>query len=132
RGAHHIYLPFQSAAFDLGRVVVGRRYKLIYNAIWQIPYEPVDFASTAMWKDLQQRNELGKLSPEFSKMYFSRTRPMYEVYDLEKDPSELDNLAGQKAIAAVEHELRAALIEWMVVERDFLPLPIATDPVGLR
>jgi CPA1 family monovalent cation:H+ antiporter len=35
-------------------------------------------------------------------------------------------------IAAIEQELRVALIEWMVMERDFLPLPIASDPVGLR
>lgn len=128
RGAHHIYLPTQSAAFDLGRCVVGRRHKLIYNAIWQIPYEPVDFASTAFWKDLRERNAAGKLSPELSRMYFSPTRPMFELYDLEKDPSEFDNLAGRREAAAIEQELRTALIEWMVLERDFLPLPIASDP----
>jgi len=132
RGAHHIYLPKHTGAFDLGRCVVGRRHKLIYNALWQIPYEPVDFASTDMWKDLQERNAAGRLSLELSRMYFSPTRPMYEVYDLANDPSELDNLAGREEIAAIEQELRAALIEWMVVERDYLPLPIAVDPPDLR
>ena len=29
--------------FDLGRVIVMDRYKLIYNVTWQLPYQPVDF-----------------------------------------------------------------------------------------
>ena len=132
RGAHHVYLPTQSAAFDLGRCAVGRRYKFIYNALWQIPYEPVDFASTAFWKELREMNAAGKLTPELSRIYFSPTRPMFELYDLENDPREIDNLAGRTEAAAMEQELRAALIEWMVLERDYLPLPVATDPKGLR
>ena len=133
RGAHHIYLPQGSASFDLGRCVVGRRYKFIYNALWQLPYQPVDFASTAFWKDLQERNLAGKLSPQLSRIYFSATRPMFELYDLEKDPQEFENLVGWAETAAVEQELRKVLIERMVLERDFLPLPIAADPVnGLR
>jgi len=132
RGAHHIYLPKHSAAFDLSRCVVGRRHKLIYNALWQIPYEPVDFASTDFWRDLRERNAAGNLSPELSRMYFSPTRPMFELYDLANDPSEFNNLAGRKEAEAIEQELRAALIEWMVVERDYLPLPIAVDPPDMR
>ncbi|MEP7367433.1 MAG: sulfatase [Acidobacteriota bacterium] len=132
RGAHHIYLPMHTAAFDLSRCVVGRQYKFIYNALWQLPYEPVDFASTAFWKDLRERNAAGKLSPELSRMYFAPSRPMFELYDLVNDPGEFNNLAGRKEAAAFEQELRAALVEWMVTERDFLPLPIATDPPDLR
>lgn len=133
RGAHHIYLPKGSASFDLGRCVVGRRHKFIYNALWQLPYQPVDFASTAFWKDLQERNIAGKLSPQLSRMYFDATRPMFELYDLEKDPQEFENLVGRSETATIEQELRKVLIERMVLERDFLPLPIATDPAnGLR
>ncbi len=132
RGAHHIYLPMHSAAFDLSRCVVSRQHKLIYNALWQIPYEPVDFASTDFWKDLRERNAAGRLSPELSRMYFSSTRPMYELYDLANDPGESDNLAGRTEAAVIEQKLRTALIEWMVVERDYLPLPIASDPPDMR
>jgi arylsulfatase A-like enzyme len=132
RGAHHIYLPMQSAAFDLGRCVVGRRHKFIYNALWQIPFEPVDFASTAYWKEIREMHAAGKLAPELSRIYFSPTRPMFELYDLENESREFDNLAGRKETSAIEQELRAALIEQMVLERDFLPLPIASDPPGLR
>ncbi len=110
----------------------SRQHKLIYNALWQIPYEPVDFASTDFWKDLRERNAAGRLSPELSRMYFSSTRPMYELYDLANDPGESDNLAGRTEAAVIEQKLRTALIEWMVVERDYLPLPIASDPPDMR
>ena len=124
RGAHGGGLPTNSAAFDLGRCVVTRKHKLIYNALWQIPYWPVDFAGDAMWKELQAMNKDGKLSPELSRMYFSPTRPMFELYDLQADPHEFHNLVGRPAVAAVERQLRAALQEWMILERDFLPLPV--------
>jgi N-sulfoglucosamine sulfohydrolase len=124
RGAHGSGLPTNSAAFDLGRCVVSKKYKLIYNALWQIPYHPVDFAGDEMWKELVQMNKDGKLSPELSKMYFAPTRPMFELYDLEADPDELKNLAGPKGGSEVEKTLKAALQEWMILQRDFVPLPV--------
>jgi len=124
RGAHGSGLPTNTAAFDLGRCVIGKRHKLIYNALWQLPYTPVDFAGDSFWKELQQLHKDGKLAPEFSRLYFSPTRPMFEVYDLKADPNELRNLAGQAEAAAVQRELLAALQEWMILQRDFLPLPV--------
>jgi hypothetical protein len=49
---------------------------------------------------------------------------MFELYDLEADPAEMKDLAGTQDAAAVEKELKAALKEWMILERDFLPLPV--------
>ncbi|MBX6313141.1 MAG: sulfatase-like hydrolase/transferase, partial [Isosphaeraceae bacterium] len=124
RGAHGQGLPTNSAAFDLGRCVISKKYKFIYNALWQLPYTPVDFASAPFWKDLQRRNREGQLTPELSRIYFAPTRPMFELYDLEADPREFQNLAGKPEVATIEHELKAALQEWMILQRDFLPLPI--------
>jgi hypothetical protein len=128
RGAHGSGLPDGTAAFDLGRVVIGKRYKLIYNALWQLPYQPVDFAGDAFWKELQQMSKDGKLSPLTQRLYFSPTRPMFELFDLESDPSEFNNLIGSEEHAAVERELKAALQEWMILERDYLPLPVPPAP----
>jgi N-sulfoglucosamine sulfohydrolase len=124
RGAHGSALPTNSANFDLGRVVIGKRHKLIYNALWQIPFTPVDFAGDAFWKELQQMHKDGKLDALFERLYFSPTRPMFELFDLEADPSEFKNLNGTKEAATVEKELKAALQEWMILQRDFLPLPV--------
>lgn len=124
RGAHGHSLPTNSAHFDLGRCVVTDRHKLIYNALWQIPYTPVDFDNDAFWKDLQRKNQEGSLDPKLAKLYFAPTRPMFELYDLQADPAEMTNLAGQQASAAVEKQLKGALQEWMILQRDFLPLPV--------
>lgn len=124
RGAHGSGLPTNSANFDLGRCVIGKRYKFIYTALWQIPYHPVDFAGDAFWKELQQMNKDGALSSELSQIYFAPTRPMFELYDLEADPREFHNLYGKEATSAVQAELMNALQEWMILRRDYLPLPI--------
>lgn len=124
RGAHGSALPTNSANFDLGRCVVTKRHKLIYNALWQIPYTPVDFAGDPFWNELKQRNRDGKLSPALAKLYFAPTRPMFELYDLESDPAEMHNLAGTDGARAVEKELKGVLQEWMILQRDFVPLPV--------
>lgn len=123
RGAHGRGLPTSSNNFDLGRCIRSKTHKLIYNALWQLPYTPVDFNNDAFWKELQAMNREGKLSPEMSRIYFSPARSMFELFDLEKDPREFDNLIGKKEYAAVEQELKAALEDWMILERDYLPLP---------
>lgn len=72
-----------------------------------------------------------RLTPEAAEVfeiYFSPTRPMFEFFDLENDPNELINLTGKKESAATEHELKAALQEWMILQRDFLPLPLPPRP----
>lgn len=124
RGAHGSGLPTGTSPFDLGRVVIGKRFKLIYNALWQLPYQPVDFAGQPFWKELEQMNKDGKLSALHARLLFAPTRPMFELFDLESDPNEFTNLIGKPEQAAIEKELKARLQEWMILERDYLPLPI--------
>jgi arylsulfatase A-like enzyme len=130
RGAHGSGLPTNSANFDLGRCVVTRTHKLIYNALWQIPYWPVDFAGDAMWRELIQMHQDGKLDAQSDKLYFAPTRPMFELYDLSKDPNEFNNLAGKPEAAAIERELKAALQEWMILQHDYVPLPVPPPPAA--
>ena len=44
-----------------------------------------------------------------------------------KRPARVHNLAGQTAFSALEKKLKGVLQEWMILERDFLPLPIPPD-----
>ena len=46
-----------------------------------------------------------------------------ELYDLEKDPGELENLAGKPELAEVQRKLTLAMEEKMITDYDFLPLP---------
>jgi hypothetical protein len=113
----------KNSGYDLGRCVRTERYKFIYNATPWIPYSPVDSAGGAAWKEITEANTAGKLAAGVSSTYFTTPRPVYELYDLEADPSELNNLSGKPALASIEKELRLALAEKMTVDFDYLPLP---------
>ncbi len=56
-------------------------------------------------------------------LYFRNPRPVLELYDLENDPYELENIAGKEEMGAIEQALRVELERWMIRESDFLPLP---------
>jgi arylsulfatase A-like enzyme len=119
----HGELPVNSGAFDLGRVIIGKRYKFIYNCTWQLPYYPIDFGQAPFFKSLQRMHGKGELSALHARLYFGE-RSMFEMYDLEKDPLELNNLAGAKEMGKVEDELRRELSAQMIRNHDFLPPPI--------
>lgn len=113
----------KSSLFDLSRCARSSRYKLIYNCTPQIEYQPVDSARDPGWTQIVAAHQAGKLDPAVDRTYFGK-RPVFELYDLRNDPSELVNLAGRPELAAVEQELKLALQEKMIVDYDFLPLPL--------
>jgi arylsulfatase A-like enzyme len=119
----HGGLPINSGAFDLGRAIIGKKYKLIYNCTWQLPYHPIDFGEAPFFKSLQRSYENGELSALHARLYFCQ-RSMFEMYDLETDPLELNNLAGSKEMRNVEDELRKELSAQMIRNHDFLPPPV--------
>jgi len=102
------------------------RYKFIYNCTPWVPYSPVDSSQGALWSETSAAHRAGTLDPRLSETYFRSPRPVYELYDLEADPSELTNLAGKPERAAVQDELRLAMMEKMIVDFDYLPLPGAS------
>jgi N-sulfoglucosamine sulfohydrolase len=133
RGPHGtapVAVNASSAPYDLGRAVRSDRYKFIYNCTPWIPYGPVDSAGGAAWKEIQAAHAEGKLAAGLSKTYFTTPRPVYELYDLQSDPSELENLSGKSEVAAVEQELREKLAEKMILDQDYLPLPALLGDEG--
>ncbi len=46
-----------------------------------------------------------------------------QLYNLARDPVELNNLYGRPEVADVEHELLAELLAWTLRVQDPLPLP---------
>jgi arylsulfatase A-like enzyme len=125
-GSAPVSVNMASAGYDLSRAVRSDRYKLIYNCTPWIPYAPVDSAGGQAWSQIKAAHAEGKLPPPLSATYFTSPRPVYELYDLAADPSELKNLSGQPDLAATERELRLALVEKMLLDRDYLPLPAIT------
>ena len=122
-GTSPVTVDITNAAFDLGRAARSDRYKLIYNCTPWIPYAPVDSAGGVGWQRVKNAAAEGSLAPPLKQTYFTTPRPVYEFYDLEVDPSELNNLSGKPDVSQIEAEHRLALTEKMIVDFDYLPLP---------
>jgi arylsulfatase A-like enzyme len=84
----------------------------------------VDSQRDPGWQEILAAHKEGKLSPAHERAYFTLPRPTFELYDLDADPGELNNLAGNPEHAAAERELKRALTERMVLDWDFLPVPL--------
>lgn len=108
---------------DLARAVCSRTHSLIYNCRPEVPYTPVDFDDKPIWQAMTREHESGGLDPRFSEAYFRPERPVYEFFDLQRDPNEFDNLAGRKEFQEEQFRHTAALDEWMEANYDFLPPP---------
>jgi N-sulfoglucosamine sulfohydrolase len=120
--------PFTPATkantFDLSRSVRSARWKLIYNCTPHMEYAPVDSARDPGWLQTVEARKAGRLPAELTRAYFTLPRPVFELYDLDNDPSELTNLAGLPEHAAIQKELTLALQEKMILDYDHLPPPL--------
>jgi N-sulfoglucosamine sulfohydrolase len=137
RGPHGsvpVTADMNSGGYDLSRAVRSDRFKFIYNCTPWIPYSPVDSSGGAAWQAIQTAHAGKTLSAPLSTAFFTRPRPVYELYDLESDPSELKNISGEASHAATERELRLALAEKMISDFDYLPLPalLQTEPPSAK
>ena len=113
-----------ASTFDLSRCVRSAQFKLIYNCTPHQAVAPVDSQRDPGWQEILAAHREGKLSAEHERTYFITPRPTFELYDLAADPGELRNLAGDPRHAKIEHELKSTLAEKMILDYDFLPLPI--------
>lgn len=123
--SHHGNAPFttetKASEFDLSRCVRSSRYKLIYNLTPGMEYAPVDSARDAGWQEIVAAHKVGKLEPKIDHAYFRNPRPVLELYDLEKDPGEMDNLIGRDEYKDVQQTLMAAMLDKQITDYDFAP-----------
>ena len=115
--------------WDPMRCVVGDRYKLIQNYRPQVGYQPtIDIRNSPSYKSIQQ---LGKRElPERLDFYFADSRPHVELYDLQEDPHEWNNLAEKEEYVDLVLKYQKQLSEWMEATNDFLPPPRSAFPEG--
>ncbi|MDA3923910.1 MAG: sulfatase-like hydrolase/transferase [Kiritimatiellae bacterium] len=134
RGPHGS-APFKAgikaSAIDYSRCVRSRRYKLIYNNTPDHVYQPVDSAGNPGWCAMVKAFEEKTLDEKFVKRFFTAPRPVYELYDLDEDPDEFNNLYGKIALESVTRELKEAMQRKMIEDFDYLALPIAPPAKGL-
>ncbi len=72
------------------------------------------------WKNLKTLKLQGELSKEQA-LLFQVPRPATELYDLKKDPWEVNNLVGNVKYKAVQKQLAEALESWKKKTGDVSP-----------
>ncbi|MFA6173370.1 MAG: sulfatase [Kiritimatiellales bacterium] len=88
---------------------------------------PADACKSTTWAAMTKLHAEGKLPPQQSAC-FTVPRPVEELYDTEKDPFALHNLAGDPEYAPVLKQMREALDGWQKETRDeFDPQKITPD-----
>jgi uncharacterized sulfatase len=109
--------------YDMVRTVFDGRHVYIRNYMPHKPYgQHLDYMfqtpTTRVWHDLYHA---GKLNAAQST--FWQTKPAEELYDLEADPDEVNNLASSKDHSDVMKRMRRAHRSWAAEVRDvgFLP-----------
>jgi len=107
--------------FDPIRSVRTERYKLIFNAAPHFPYRPAwDLEGSPTWKAYQELGKRGNLPPHQLRL-LQPARPLVEMYDLQADPDEFNNIAGDPAHEPARRDLLKRLSQWMHQTYDYLP-----------
>ena len=92
--------------------------KLIYNAYYELPHGTASDLSTSLsWYDLKRKQREKGLRKEQLQI-FTAPRPMVEIYDLAKDPHELDNVADRQEYLEEGKKLGAELLKWQKETKD--------------
>ena len=109
---------------DCRRAVRNKKFKYIRNYMPEKPaYMPIQFRlAMPTMQELLRMKEEGTLN-ENQMHWFRETKEVEELYDLEKDPYELNNVAEDPEYADVLEELRNVHIQWMKDINDPGPIP---------
>jgi N-sulfoglucosamine sulfohydrolase len=98
------------------RSVVTKRYKLIWNIAHELPFPfAADLWSSATWQGYL-RSGKSQYGPRSKQAYIHR--PVFELYDLEKDPQERINLATNSTHKATFTRLLASLKNFQEMTND--------------
>lgn len=92
------------------RAVCDRRYKLIHNLAPDKPNLTVEIDGNEIWKAYRA----GEVTSDEAKRVIETAAhpPEFEFYDLETDPHEAHNLAGNLAVRAEQIRLKNELEQW--------------------
>ncbi len=105
---------------DRIRCIRDSRWKLIRNFLPERPYSQKNHYKDTSYPVLQVMRQLhaeGKLEGPAAR-WMAPTRPEFELYDLESDPHEVENLAGVPGHGARLARLRDALDAWIEASGD--------------
>lgn len=108
---------------DMSRAVRDERFLYVRNFFPQRPQGThlnymFQTPTTVKWKE---EFDAGRLNE--AQAFFWKQKPAEELYDIQADPYQINNLAADPAQSSVLERLRGALSEWMISVRDTGLLP---------
>ncbi|MEX1018766.1 MAG: sulfatase-like hydrolase/transferase [Litorilinea sp.] len=74
------------------------------------------------WREAEGRRKMART--QRWKYVHDPMGDMDELYDLQADPWELQNLSGDANLADVKHEMRLHLADWSILTEDGTPVPL--------
>ena len=116
--------------YDMQRAVRDKKYK--YIRYYEFPKPFIQYMNTPekgeIMQSIRSSFENGTL-PEAGVKLMAQKKPVEELFDLEKDPQELNNLAGNPEYKEVLDKMRQAHKDWSVRVADagLIPEPILRE-----
>ncbi|MDQ5977595.1 MAG: hypothetical protein QG602_567 [Verrucomicrobiota bacterium] len=130
----HAFRDRMDEAYDLGRAVIGPRYRYIRNYRPELPDgQKLDYLwRMATTRDWERLHRAAKLDPIQSAFFQPRAPEL--LFDVTQDPDCVRNLAGDPAHQTVLEQMRAANRAHLLATRDlgFLPEPMLRRLAGDR
>lgn len=110
--------------YDIIRAARDKQFRYIRNFEPLKPY--YQYMNTpekgATMMEIRKAEKAGTLSGAVAQ-FSAETKPVHELYDLEADPHEINNLAGDPAHAAKLAEMQKALTDWQLEIGDLGLMP---------
>lgn len=95
------------------RAIRTDEYLLIMNSYAEWPHSsPTDLSTSPSWYSLKQKQKEGKITSA-QQWLFNYPRPMIELYDVKKDPYQINNLSGRQEYLETSNRLTKQLVDWM-------------------
>ncbi|WP_111709791.1 sulfatase family protein [Lutibacter citreus] len=99
---------------DAIRAIRSKEFKLIHNLMPERPWCQLNQYKESAYPVLAEMNILnlkGKLNP-VQAAFFAPTKPEFELFDLSKDPFEINNVANNSEYADIKLNLLSELNNW--------------------
>lgn len=104
---------------EMSRSVTDGKYIYIRHFMPHLPYIQPGYIFSDVkeaFKALRKLHKEGKTNTEQEKLW--NPKPIEELYDLEIDPSETNNLATDENLSEIKTKLRIELHSWMLQNKD--------------
>lgn len=103
------------------RAIRTKNYLLILNSYIELPHgTPTDLSSSPSWFELINGRDANLLTSAQSWL-FKSPRYAIELYDVQDDPFQINNISGKEEYLDISKELVQVLVNWMQSTKDHPP-----------